>query len=108
MFPLFLHCSDRRTHGSMEYKMTLPGLQASLDRLAVAQRLALAKNDVERLFGLNDVALTRMERFASGHNCIITHANSCVVFEKMAPSSRGPISTSCNVSSGRKSPVRAR
>lgn len=70
----------------MEQKITLPGLQASLDRLPAAQSLALANSDIERLFGFNDVALTRMKRFARGHNCIVSHADSCVVFQKMPPS----------------------
>lgn len=55
------------TSGGMERKIILPRLQAWLDRLPVAQSLALA----------------RMKRFASGHNCIIAHANSGVVFQKM-------------------------
>jgi hypothetical protein len=67
----------------MEKKITLPGLQASLDCLPVAHSLALANTDIERLFGFNDVALARMKRLAHGHNCIISHANSCVVFQKM-------------------------
>ena len=70
----------------MEKKITLPGLEASLDCLPAAQSLALANKDIERLFGFNDVALARMKRFASGHNCIVSHADSCVVFQKMPPS----------------------
>lgn len=67
----------------MRRKITLPGSEASLDRLPAAHSLARASNDIERLFGFNDVALVRMERFARGHNCIVSHASSCVVFQKM-------------------------
>jgi hypothetical protein len=69
----------------MDHKLTLPGLQASLDLLPIAESLALANSDIERLFGFNDVALVRMKRFARGHNCIVSHSNSCVVFQKMPP-----------------------
>jgi hypothetical protein len=69
----------------MASRLTLPGLQATLDRLPAAQGLALANADIERLFGFNDVALTRMKRFARGHNCIVSHTDSCVVFQKLPP-----------------------
>ena len=62
----------------MEQKITLPGL-GSLDRLSVAEGPGLANADSEQLFGFNDVALARMKRFANAHNCIFSHANSCVV-----------------------------
>jgi hypothetical protein len=62
---------------------TLPSLQASLDRLPIAKSLALANTHIEKLFGFNDVAASRLERFARGHNCIVTHTDRCVVFHKM-------------------------
>lgn len=75
----------------MNQKITLPELQFSLDRLPAAKSLALANADAERLFGFNDVAIERMKRFASGHNCIVSRAISCVVFEKMPLPSTGAI-----------------
>lgn len=66
----------------MEQQITLPTLQSMLDRLANGERLSLARKQVEVLFGFNDVAATRLLRFASGHDCIVAHADSSVVFEK--------------------------
>lgn len=66
----------------MAPELTLPTLQSTLDRLSEGQQVTLARSQADRLFGLNDVGSTRMARFASGHDCIIVHADSCVVFEK--------------------------
>ena len=64
---------------------TLPRLESLLDQLRDGQKLALAHNQVDDLFGLNGVRSERLRRFASGHACIIIHENSCVVFEKRMP-----------------------
>lgn len=69
----------------MRSNFTIPSLQACLDELSEAQSIALARTQIERLFGHNDVAFTRLERFATGHNCIVSHADGCVVFRKMTP-----------------------
>jgi hypothetical protein len=65
--------------------LSLPRLQAHLDRLNRAQSLTLARSQIERLLGHNDVAAERLTRFAKGHNCIIAHSDNCVVFEKVGP-----------------------
>jgi hypothetical protein len=69
----------------MNEYLTLPRLQAHLDRLRLAERLTLARSQVERLFGHNDVAVGRLRRFAKGHNCVVAHADNCVVFQKAPP-----------------------
>jgi len=42
----------------------------------------MARRQVEALFGPNDAGTERLLRFANGHDCIIAHADSSVVFEK--------------------------
>jgi hypothetical protein len=69
----------------MDRNFTLPTLQSVLDELPNGRRVALARHQIDNLFGLNDVGTTRLKRFAEGHNCIITHADSSVVFEKRSP-----------------------
>lgn len=66
----------------MDQDFTLPRLQSMLDDLPDGRRIALARTQVDALFGLNDVGATRLMRFAEGHKCVITHADSSVVFEK--------------------------
>lgn len=56
-----------------------------MDRLPISKSLTLASKQIETLFGLNDVANARMKRFASGHDCIVTYTDHCVVFHKMPP-----------------------
>ncbi|HJP68219.1 MAG TPA: hypothetical protein VJ846_04895 [Sphingomicrobium sp.] len=68
----------------MERKIAVPALEPSLDHLPSAKSMALANREIEPLFGFNDVALARIRRFASRHNCIVSHANSCVVFQKIS------------------------
>ena len=63
--------------------LSLPGLQARLDSLHSTQSLTLARRQIERLFGHNDVAERQLSRFAQSHNCIIAHSDDCVVFEKV-------------------------
>lgn len=67
----------------MEYRLTLPALQFSLDRLPVAQSLSLTSRQIERLFGFNDVRISRLKRFAKGHNCVVAYADDTVVFHKV-------------------------
>ena len=67
----------------MQTTITLPGLQSFLDHLPETRSVALANSGIERLFGFNDVALARIERFERGHNCIVTRSDGCVVFQKM-------------------------
>ncbi|MBR0955836.1 hypothetical protein JQ566_00660 [Bradyrhizobium japonicum] len=38
--------------------------------------------DYERLFGLNDVALGRLRNFARSHQCIVSFADTVVLFRK--------------------------
>jgi len=66
----------------MDAGFTLPGLQLLLDDLPDGRRLAMARRQVEALFGPNDAGTERLLRFANGHDCIIAHADSSVVFEK--------------------------
>lgn len=67
----------------MNSSITLPSLETHLERMPVARAIALASTDVERLFGMNDVARARLKRFARGHNCIVSHTDGCVVFQKL-------------------------
>ena len=61
---------------------TLPDLQRTLDHLAEGRTLSLAREQVVRLFGGDDIGEARLRHFASGHRCIITRADGCTVFEK--------------------------
>ena len=61
---------------------TLPDLQRTLDHLAEGRTLTLAREQVVRLFGRDDIAPARLSHFATGHGCIVTHADGCTVFEK--------------------------
>ena len=54
----------------MGHEFTLPSLESSLDRLLPAQTIALTRKPIEHLFGMNDVAAARLQRFARGHDCI--------------------------------------
>lgn len=64
--------------------LSLPRLQAHLDRMRRDQSLTLARSHVERLFG--DLPESQLDRFAKSHRCIIAHSDNCVVFQKIAPS----------------------
>lgn len=66
----------------MDRNFTLPLLQVVLDGLPEGRQVTLARKQVNRLFGLDDVGATRVLRFADGHHCIVVHVNDCVVFEK--------------------------
>lgn len=65
--------------------LSLPRLQVHLDNLRGAQSLTLARSQIERLFGHNDVAERRLSRFAQSHKCIVAHSDNCVVFQKVQP-----------------------
>ena len=62
---------------------TLPSLQGFLDRMTPDESVALAKPDIERLFGLNGVAVARINRFARGHRCDVNFTDGCVIFVKL-------------------------
>ena len=68
----------------MKPDFTLPRLESLLQELDEGRSIALARRQVDALFGLNDVGAERLMRFAKGHGCIIAHADSAVVFEKRA------------------------
>ena len=70
----------------MDQDFTLPSLQSILDDLPDGRRIALARTQVDALFGPNEHGAARLMRFAKGHNCIIAHADSSVVFEKRSRS----------------------
>ena len=61
---------------------TLPRLESMLQELPEGRRVALARKQIEALFGYNDVQADRLLRFANGNGCIIAHSDSSVVFEK--------------------------
>ena len=69
-------------HWRMLDEFTLPKLEKMLDELPDGQKLALARKQIDELFGVNDVRSARLARFAAGHACIIAHDDSCVAFEK--------------------------
>jgi hypothetical protein len=75
---------------SMEYRLTLPALQFSLDRLAVARSLSLTSKQIERLFGFNDGGISRLKHFAKGHNCVVAYADDTVVFHEVTGRKSGP------------------
>ena len=62
---------------------TLSSLQGFLDRMKPDQTIALAKPEIEKLFGLNDVAVARVSRFAHGHRCDANFTDGCVIFVKL-------------------------
>ena len=67
----------------MSSYLSLPRLQIHLDRLRGTESLTLARRQIERLFGHNDMAERRLSRFAQSHHCIIAHSDNCVVFQKV-------------------------
>lgn len=67
----------------MTTSLTLPLLQMQLDHLVPGQGLHLAMTEVERLFGLNDVATGRIRNFATGHNCAFAWSEAGVQFLKL-------------------------
>lgn len=73
---------------------TLPLIQQQLDRLAVGNEFALRQSEVERLFGIDDVADTRLANFARGHGCSVLHGLGLggAVFRKL-PSHQRPLRT---------------
>lgn len=67
----------------MSNYLSLPRLEAHLDRLRGMENLTLARRQIERLFGHSDMAERRLGSFARGHRCIIAHSDNCVVFQKV-------------------------
>jgi len=61
---------------------TLVELQLRLDALYEGAVLQIAHRDYERLFGVNDVAMGRLRRFAKGHACAASFADGPVLFRK--------------------------
>jgi hypothetical protein len=68
----------------MHDMLTLPGLQNALDAFPRDGSLAIAKRDIERLFGLNDVAVGRIANFARGHGCKAILREDILTFSKHA------------------------
>lgn len=66
----------------MAFNFTLPLLEQVLEELRSGETIALARKQIEQLFGVNDTGAGRLARFAKAHDCMIAHADSCVVFEK--------------------------
>jgi hypothetical protein len=64
--------------------LTLPVLQMQLDQLTPGQGLHLPMAEVERIFGLNDVASGRIGNFAKGHNCAFAWLDTGVQFLKLS------------------------
>ena len=72
----------------MNEPLTLPLLQMQLDHLVPGQGVYLAMPDVERIFGLNDVATGRIRNFARGHDCAFAWSDAGVEFVKLGRSNR--------------------
>ena len=66
---------------------TLPYIQERLDDLRPGQDFSLAREDMARLFGFNDVAVRRIQRFASSHGCFPLYFGGGVMFRKDNPDS---------------------
>jgi hypothetical protein len=69
----------------MARPLTLPVLQMRLDQLMSGQSLNLPMAEVERIFGLNDVASRRINNFAKGHNCAFAWLETGVQFLNCLP-----------------------
>ncbi len=72
----------------MTEPLTLPLLQMQLDQLVPGQSLHLSMPEVERVFGLNDVATGRIRNFAGGHNCAFVWSEQGLQFVKLTPPDR--------------------
>ena len=71
----------RMAYGSAPHSpFTLPDRQARLDALDIRESLQLARDDFERLFGVNDAAFGRLRGFAESHNSMTTHRHSGIGF----------------------------
>ncbi|CCE06124.1 hypothetical protein BRAS3843_1600006 [Bradyrhizobium sp. STM 3843] len=62
-----------------------------LDHLVPGQGLHLARADVERMFGFNDVAVGRIRNFATGHNCAFAWSETGLQFLKLPPRDSHPV-----------------
>jgi hypothetical protein len=63
-------------------KFTLPELQEQLDGLAEGGLFQISRWDYERLFGINNVAATRLRNFAKSHACVASYADNAILFRK--------------------------
>ncbi len=68
----------------MHKDFTLPNLQSKLDLLESGGQLQVLRVDIERLFGMDDVAQDRLLRFAQGHGCLAVETDSGVTFRRVA------------------------
>jgi hypothetical protein len=64
-------------------RMTLPGLQSELDRLAAGDRWELSQADYLSPFGEDEAALARLESFAREHCCEASVTASGVEFRRL-------------------------
>jgi hypothetical protein len=71
--------------------MTLPELEAELERLSPGERREIDQADYWRMFGANDVARARLENFARGHRCGIAVTQSGIEFRKLPADQVVPI-----------------
>lgn len=53
----------------MREHITLPELEANLDRLEPGQVVYISHQEFTHLFGVNDAARSRLKNFASAHSC---------------------------------------
>lgn len=66
----------------LRVNFSLPELQEKLDALAEGALLQISARDYRRLFGVNDVAADRLRHFARGHACVVSHADTAILFRK--------------------------
>ena len=69
---------------AMRKDFTLPDLQSKLDLLESGGQFQVLHVDVERLFGMDDVARARLLRFAQGHGCLTVETDTGVTFRRVA------------------------
>ncbi len=67
---------------TLRANFVLPELQERLDRLAEGAMFEISTWDYKRLFGTNDVAATRLRRFAKLHACVANHSDRSILFRK--------------------------
>ena len=69
----------------MSGEWTLPLVQERLDALAPCEDFSLTMAEVTRLFGLNNVAVRRIKRFADSHRCHAIYDGRQLIFRKDFP-----------------------
>ena len=67
----------------MDRELTLPSLQALLDALAAAGTLSVSKQQMDRLFGCDDVTALQVRAFARSHRCTLAHSDGSTMFLKL-------------------------